>query len=382
MAKILVLANNDVGLYKFRKELLQELIRLKHIVFISLPNGEYIKPLVEIGCEFIETPIDRRGKNPIADFKLILSYLKIMKEVKPDVVLTYTIKPNIYGGIVCRIRKVPYLVNITGLGTAIENKGFLQKLALSLYKVALKKANCVFFQNESNQKLFVEKKLIEGNFKLIPGSGVNVNEYNYSDYPLDDKIIKFLFIGRIMKDKGMDELFSAADKIKRKYSNVQFNIVGDCEEDYFVEIVRCEKNGIIKYYGRQNDVRPFIKETHATILPSYHEGTANVLLESASMGRPVLASNIPGCRETFVEGVSGLGFNVKDVDSLVNVIIKFIELPYQNKIAMGISGRKKMEDEFNRELVIGTYVDEINECLNLDYKKAEGRKNVVISKDN
>lgn len=364
MEKILVFTNSDIGLYKFRRELLEELVKLEYEVYISLPKGDFVKNLTDIGCNYIETPIDRRGKNIFSELRLLLSYKKILKQVNPSVVLTYTIKPNIYGGIVCRLKNIPYISNITGLGTTIENKGIMQKISSILYKIGLKEARCVFFQNIDNHAYFSDKKILNGKYRLIPGSGVNLNDYSYQEYPTNTDYIKFLFIGRIMKDKGINELLSAAEKIKLLYSNVQFDIIGDIEEDYKDMIQDYVNNGIINYHGQQKDVRNFIKDSHAIILPSYHEGIANVLLESASSGRPILASNVSGCRETFDEGLSGLGFEVKNVDKLVETIIKFIELSNETKKAMGVAGRHKIENEFNRGIIVNAYIEEINSSIN------------------
>ena len=368
MVTILVLANSDMGLIKFRKELLHELISLDYKVYISVPKGEYIEALVGLGCEYIETPIDRRGTNPITDLMLLKAYFKMVKDIKPNIVLTYTIKPNIYGGIICRMMRIPYLTNITGLGTAVENKGILRRVTIFLYRIALKKASCVFFQNNDNKKFLDENNVRYPNCRLIPGSGVNLDEYKFEAYPVYNNETKFVFIGRIMKDKGIGELLQAIKKIKAIYPNTQFNIIGDCEEDYKNDLLDMERNGLLRYHGRQNDVRPYIKECHATILPSYHEGTSNVLLETASLGRPVLASDITGCRETFDEGLSGLGFQAKDTDSLVAAIKKFIELPYEMKKDMGYAGRRKMENEYSRKIVIDAYIEQITKILNHIYK--------------
>jgi glycosyltransferase involved in cell wall biosynthesis len=358
--KILVLANCSMGLYKFRKELLEELIRGNNEVYISLPKDEYVPRLQKLGCKVIEAHIDRRGTNPIKDLKLLFFYIKTIKHIKPDVVLTYTIKPNVYGGIACRIIQIPYLANVTGLGTSIENKGVLQKFVLNLYRIGLKKASCVFFQNEPNRLFFIDKSIVRGRTRLIPGSGVNLEEHTFEEYPDVDDIIKFIFVGRIMKAKGIDELLEAAKKVKEQFQNIQFDLVGYSEENYSDRLTQFENLGIIKFHGQQDDVHSFIKQAHATILPSYHEGTANVLLESASTGRPILASRVTGCIETFDEGVSGLGFEVKSVESLIETIVRFIKLPHDKKRAMGINGRNKMEKEFDRRFVINAYLKEIN----------------------
>lgn len=359
MKKILILANNDVGLYKFRKELLENLVE-NHEVYISLPDGKHISALEEIGCIFINTPIDRRGTNPITDLRLILHYRRIINKLKPDVVLTYTIKPNIYGGIACSLSHTSYIANVTGLGTSIENDGFMQKISLFLYKTGLKKASCVFFQNLPNRDLFKNKSIVTENARTIPGSGVNLEQHRVEEYPPENEGIRFLFIGRVMKDKGIDELLDAATKVREKNSTIHFDLLGDTEENYTQRLKELEERKTIKYHGHQQDVHSFIKNSHATILPSYHEGTANVLLESASSARPVLASKVTGCIETFDEGISGLGFEVKNTESLINAIIKFVELPYDEKRAMGLAGRAKMEKEFDRNIVIRAYMEEID----------------------
>ena len=274
-------------------------------------------------------------------------------------VLTYTIKPNIYGGIASRLFRIPYIANITGLGTSIENGGFIQKIVLNLYKIGLSKASCVFFQNSSNCKSFTDNHIVSDNIMIIPGSGVNLKQYFFEEYPSNDTVIKFLFIGRIMKNKGIEELLYAASILYEKYPNVQFDVLGNIKDDYSDLIRDLASKGIIKYHGYQDDVHSFIKNSHATVLPSYHEGTANVLLESASTGRPVLATNVPGCKETFDEGVSGFGFEARNTDDLVNKLIKFVQLPYEQKKAMGLAGRKKMEKEYDRNIVIDAYISEI-----------------------
>ncbi len=358
--KVLVLSNFGMGLYKFRKELLQELIKHGHEVFVSLPNDDYVPLLENLGCEYIESNVDRRGTNPLADMKLLFSYINIINKIKPDIVLTYTIKPNVYGGIASRITKTPYLPNITGLGTAVENEGLMQKITLNLYKIALKNAECIFFQNEPNRQFFIDRGIIKNKSKVIPGSGVNLEQHRYEEYPNDKESIRLLFIGRIMKAKGIDELLEAARQIKVSYKNVEFHLVGFCEEGYSEELRALNESGIIQYHGQQDDVHKFIKDSHATILPSYHEGTSNVLLESASTGRPILASNVTGCKETFDAGVSGIGFEVKSVKALICAIQQFLNLPHENKKQMGVAGRKKMEQEYDRKIVINAYLEQIS----------------------
>ena len=208
--RILVLANNDVGLYRFRKDLLAALLGAGHEVYISLPDGGFVSELVQLGCRFIDTPIERRGMNPIHDSKLFHQYRAILKEVKPDLVLTYTIKPNIYGGLACRMAHIPYAVNITGLGSAIENGGWLKKFVLALYKPALKGARVVFFENAGNRDTLAATGVVpQGRDVVLSGAGVNLEDYPYQSYP-QEGAVRFLFVGRVMREKGVDELFAAA----------------------------------------------------------------------------------------------------------------------------------------------------------------------------
>lgn len=362
MKKVLILANNDVGLYKFRKELIMELVK-KYKIFISLPNGEFIKQLSELGCEFIETPISRRGTNPITDLQLFNNYKKIIKEVKPDVVLTYTIKPNIYGGLASKISGVPYITNITGLGTAVENGGLLQRVTLFLYRMALQKASCVFFQNKENQDFFIRKNIIKGDYKLIPGSGVNLDYYSVLDYP-SGETMNFLFIARVMKEKGIEQYLEAAEYIRRNYPNTIFHVLGFCEDSYESKLKEMQDRGIIQYHGIQSDIKEFHKISHCTIHPTYYpEGMSNVLLESAACGRPIITTDRSGCREIVEDGVNGYIVKEQDAQDLIKRIESFMTLDYSERIKMGLAARKKVENEFDRNIVVSTYANEIEKII-------------------
>lgn len=363
MKKIVILSNHHAYTYNFRKEIIQELLDEGYQIFLVLPYGEKVEMLKEMGCKFIDLPLDRRGINPITDMKLLVNYYQIIKRINPDAVLSYTVKPNIYGGIVCRLQNIPFFPNVTGLGSAVESKSYLQKVLIQMYKFAFKKASCIFFQNEENQKFFQQYRIVKGKYKLIPGSGVNLEKFKFSSYPEQSSYIKILFIGRIMKDKGIEELIEAAKIIKSKRKNVLFDAVGFYEKAYATKAKKLNESKIIRFHGVQDDVQKFIKESNVVILPSYHEGMANVLLEASSIGRPIIASSIPGCKETFDEGVTGFGIKPKNVESIVKVINKFIDLSYEKKKMMGISARKKMETKFDRKEVVSAYITEIEKAL-------------------
>lgn len=355
--RILILANNDVGLYKFRKELIEDLLQQKNEVYISLPDGELVRPFEEMGCTYINTPVDRRGINPKTDMGLINRYRKMMKEVNPDLVITYTIKPNTYGGIAARLAKKKYAVNITGLGTAFENAGLIRTIVVTLYKFALKKAKVIFFENSANRDELLSFKVCDKEQTVVlNGAGVNTDTYSYLPYPQGDEksgeTVKFLFVGRVMKEKGIDELFEAMKRLVAEGKQCFLDVVGPFEEDYKDKLEQYEKDGWLKYHGYQSDVRPFIENCHCFVLPSYHEGMANTNLECASSGRPVITSNIPGCKEAVIEGVSGLLCEPKNVDSLYAVMKQMAEMSVEERQAMGQAGRKHMEDVFDKKKVV------------------------------
>ncbi len=352
--KILILANNDVGLYRFRKELIERMLDQKNEVWISLPDGDLVQPLIEKGCHFIDTPIDRRGINPATDLKLLLLYFKILKKVRPDQVITYTIKPNIYGGIACRMRKIPYASNITGLGTAFQNEGFLRTLVTMMYRCALKKAQPVFFENSENQSLFHQFKICRSadQSRLLHGAGVNLEHFRYADYPEEENQVHFLFVGRVMKEKGVNELFFAMEDLHREGRNCVLDIVGPCEEDFKDQIEQNQKKGWLNYHGYQEDVRPYIMRCHCFVLPSWHEGMANTNLECAAMGRPLITSDIPGCREAVINGKSGLLCKEKDAASLYHTMRQFLDLSPDRHREMGTEGRRHMEREFDKRMVV------------------------------
>ncbi len=351
--RILVLANNDVGLYRFRKDLLTALLSAGHEVYISLPDGDFVTELVQLGCRFIDTPVDRRGMNPIHDSKLFHQYRTMLKEVQPDLVLTYTIKPNIYGGLACRMARIPYAVNITGLGSAIENGGWLKRFVLALYKPALKSAKVVFFENAGNRDTLVATGVVpNGRDVVLNGAGVNLEDYPYQPYPQEGPV-RFLFVGRVMHEKGVDELFAAAKRMKQEYGDsVEFHIVGSFEEGYKPLMDELEKAGAVKYHGYQSDMKRFYAMASCVVLPSYHEGMSNVLLEAAASGRPLITSDIPGCRETVENAVSGYLCPAKDADALYDAMRRFAEQPERWRAEMGRRGRERMEQKFSKTAVV------------------------------
>ena len=363
---IAVLSNDHMWTFNLRKEILISLLEQGYRVVLVLPYGERVDDLIKLGCEFVDIKsMNRHSMNPINEIKLFFEYKKILKSIKPDVVLTYTIKPNIYGGIVCRFLKIPMIANVTGLGSSLQ--GGIQSVIMTfLYKIGLKKADTVFFQNQENMNFMVKKHLVKDNFDLLPGSGVDLSTHCAEVYPDETDEMIFVTIGRVMKDKGIQELLIAAKEIKKRYPKVRFQLIGAHDGNCEAMVEQAESEGYIEYLGLQKNVHEFIKKAYATIHASHHEGMANVLLESAATARPIIASNIPGCTETFDEGITGMGFEVENSVELINVIEKFILLPHAQKEKMGRLGRKKMEREFDRNIVVCKYLYAVKNILGDD----------------
>ena len=359
MSKILFLVNHDVVIYNFRLELVERLLADGHQVVISSPYGERIDALVNLGCEYYPIELSRHGMNPAEELKLLASYIKLLGNIKPDIVLTYTIKPNIYGGMACALKKIPYVVNITGLGTAVENPGLVQKITVMLYKLALSRVQKVFFQNTENQQFFIDRKLALSKHGLLPGSGVNLTRFSPLEYP-SEETTEFVFISRIMKEKGADQYLEAAEYIRSKYPNTRFHICGFCEQAYEDRLKELQEKEVIIYHGMVRDVREVIAKVHCTIHPTYYpEGLSNVLLESAACARPLITTNRSGCREVIDDGVNGFVVEQKNAQHLIEKIEAFLALPWEKKKEMGLAGRLKVEKEFDRQIVVQKYLDEV-----------------------
>lgn len=364
MKRVLLQGNSEIVIYNFRLELVERLLTDGFEVFISFPNisGELgqkkIDHLVQLGCKYEPIEINRHGLNPIEEIKLFRHYKELYNRVNPDIIFSYTIKPNIYGAQAAKNKNIPFVANVTGLGVAVENPGLLQKVITKLYRYSFAKVKTLFFQNKKNQQFFIKNNISLNKHKILPGSGVNIDKFKILDYPNDGEI-NFVFISRIMEDKGINEYLEAAKYIKSKYNNMNFHICGFTEEDYEGTLTELHNNGTIIYHGMIDNIQDMLEDMHCIIHPSYHEGMSNVLLEAASSGRPIIASDIPGCRETFAEEISGFSFPKQDTEGLIQTIEKFIKLDNNTRKQMGLAGRRKMEKEFDRQIVIDKYIKEI-----------------------
>lgn len=353
---ILIMVNHNITIYKFRKELVQRLVQEKYRVVVALPVTEETSEITDLGCEVIDIPVERRGTNPIKDLSLLLKYCKVLKNIKPDVVLTYTIKPNVYGGMACRLSRIPYISTITGLGSAIEDGGLLKHISLFLYRVGLKKATAIVYQNEANRASLEKAGISKKQGVLVSGSGVNLVQHNCLTFPQEENPVEFLFVARIMKTKGIDEFLQMSKEIKDEHPDTCFHILGFCEDDYELKLKEYTKQGIVIYHGMQQDIKPFMERVQCLIHPSYHEGMSNVCMEAAASGRAVIASDIPGCKEIVEDGKTGYLVEVQDAEALKKAVEKFLTLSYDTRKNLGINGRKKMEQQFDRQEIVNEYM--------------------------
>jgi galacturonosyltransferase len=360
---ILILANNDEGLYKFRRELLEKLAQ-EHEVFFSVPYGEYVEKMINDRCHYIETKIDRRSANPFTDAALLLNYIKMIRRVNPDLVLTYTIKPNIYGGLASRINRKKVIHTVTGLGSVYIMDLPIKPLVVMLNKIAFKNAARVFFMNKDNKAFYIEKGIVSRSTKteLVNGSGVNTNVFLHTTLP--DTTDIFLMVARLIKDKGVIEYIDAARILKQKYENVEFQLIGvyeDEDEDMKNLVDNANEEKIIQFLGGQADVKPFYQKCTCVVLPSYGEGCGTVLQEGAASGRPLITCDTFGCRDNVADGVNGFLCKVADKESLASAMEKYINLSKEEKRLMSESSRKMAEEIFSRDRVIEKYIKVIND---------------------
>ena len=362
--KILFLAQHFITLYAFRRELIERLCQEGYEVYLSLPDSKDNKYFEDLGCNIVLTRIDRRGVNPFKDLKLITFYRRIISEIDPDIIFSYTIKPNVYGCLASNGMKrkngksYRQVCNVTGTGATFLKDNMIAKICRILYRHSVKKCYKVFFQNNGDKEMFIRNGMVKDNYDMLPGSGVNLDHFSLSPLPEIDTL-NFIFIGRVMKLKGIDEFLEAAKRTKEKYPKTNFYIAGFIEDEEYKGKVASYGDAVIPL-GFQKDINSWIRKCHCTILPSHGgEGVPNVLLETAAMGRICIGSRVSGTEDVIEDGKTGYLFEARNIDALVDAIDKVVKLNVDQMTAMGIAGRKKVESEFNREIVIEKYMDEV-----------------------
>ena len=362
--RVVVSGNSSWNIVAFRTGLIRGLRERGYepVVIAPIdPDGE--ERMTKLGLERIVIHIDRSGLNPFADFGLMLTYRSILKRLRPIAYLGFTIKPNVYGCIAARMLGVPALANISGLGTVFIRRGPLLALVTALYRFALSRAAVVFFQNPDDRALFVERRIVRPDqARLLPGSGVDLDRFKPA--PLPDGPVTFLFIGRLLGDKGVREFIEAARQLRRELPDARFELLGPLDEGNRTaigkdELDRWVAEGAIDYLGGTDDVRPFIARATVVVLPSYREGLPRSLLEAGAMARPAVATDVPGCREAVVDGETGFLCRARDSRSLAEAMKRLAALSAERRKAMGVAARRRVEEKFSETVVISAYLGEL-----------------------
>jgi len=370
MAKIVISSNTSWSIYNFRLGLVKALKEKGYEVTIVAPKDGYTRKLVDLGFEYHDIFINGKGTNPLEDLVTVGRYCKIYKNVKPSIALHFTVKPNIYGNVACKLLKIPVISTITGLGTPFVKGGILTFVVEKLYRLALRNSSYVFFQNKDDFELFSSKGLVnKSKCEILPGSGINVERFRPISSEEKGKSFRFLLIARLIWDKGIGEYVEAARMLKRKYKNVEFCILGPVGVDnpnaIPKEVVKSwENEGVIRYLGVSEDVREEIAASDCVVLPSYYrEGIPRVLLEAAAMEKPIITTDSVGCREVVDDGVNGFLCKVKDAGDLANKMEMMLNLSEGERAKMGKAGREKVIREFDERIVIGKYLEAIERIL-------------------
>lgn len=366
--KIVISLNTSWNIYNFRLNLAKSLKDSGYQVIFVAPYDQYSEKLKQ-EFEYHDLYINNKGTHPKQDLKTLIEFYKLYQKIKPDIVLSYTIKPIIYGNIACRFLGIKTINNISGLGTVFIKQGLITKIVKLLYRYSLQKSSKVFFQNSDDRDLFIENRLVKLNkCDLLPGSGIDINKFTPVWTQKKDGTFIFLLIARMLWDKGVGEYVEAAKIIKQIYPYVTFQLLGSLDAVNKTAITQEQMkswtdDGLVEYLGLTDDVKMFISDADCIVLPSYREGTPRSLLESASMAKPIITTNVPGCREVVDNGINGYLCNVKDPEDLAHKMEKMLNLSPQEKMKMGTEGRQKIVREFDEKIVISKYLNAIKEIL-------------------
>ena len=376
-SNILIVSNTSWYLYNFRLGLIKLLLERGYEVSTLAPQDESSANLQDAGCRHIHLEMDNKGVNPLSDLTMKRKLSRIYSEISPDLVVHYTIKPVIYGSMAAANIGIPFINNITGLGTAFIKKNWVTWLVKRLYRLSQKKANHVLFQNADDRELFGREKLIPEDVtqEVVPGTGIDTDHFNVRPYP-ESNPVTFLLIARMLWDKGVGEFVEAARQIKLEFSDVRFQLLGFLDVSNRTAISRRQmhiwtEQGVIDYLGETDDVRQHIAFSSCVVLPSYREGLPRTLLEAAAMGRPIIATDVTGCREVVEHGVNGYLCKVRDANDLAERMKDMIRLSIDERREMGLKGREKVEREFNERVIVARIIEIINRLID----KSEDSKN-------
>jgi len=364
--KIAICINTSWNIYNFRRGLIDHFLERGDEVLAMAPYDEYSEKLVEIGCAYEQVEMSASGLNPVKDFQVYLNIRAVLKKHQPDVLLSYTIKPNIYGSFAAGLLGVPAICNVSGLGTVFLWKGSVRTIATSLYSFAFRFNKWIFFQNQYDREEFARFVKIDLNkTSLLPGSGMNVHKFTPQPDP-DNEVPVFLMLARLLVEKGVNEYIEAVKIVRKKGKKAHFRLVGGLDEGHSRSVPKVDldqwiSEGLIEYSDHVEDVKPLIAAADVVVLPSYREGTPRTLLEAGAMGKPLIATDVPGCNSVVQDGYNGFLCKVKSGQDLASKMLLMLSLAKAERLEIGKSARKFVEENFDEKIVIGQYVDKIND---------------------
>lgn len=366
---ILLSVNAAWNIWNFRRPLVEALLADGHSVTVLAPRDETASGLEAIGCRFRPLAMSAKGISPVECLRFQTAIRAALRDERPDVVLSYTIKNNIFGALAARSLGIPFIPNVTGLGTAFLSGGLLQSVAERLYRHAFARLPVVFFQNEDDRGFFIAKGLVApSQARVLPGSGIDLRHFSPWPCAADPGRPTFLMIARLLRDKGVHEYVEAAREVRRRIPQARFQLLGSASADnrsaIDPETLRgWVAAGDVEYLGTTADVRPYIAQAACVVLPSYREGAPRTLIEAAAMARPTIATDVPGCRSVIEPGVSGLLCAPKDARDLAATVLRFLSLSEDRRRAMGLAGRRRMEQRYGQEIVVAEYRAAIRDIL-------------------
>jgi glycosyltransferase involved in cell wall biosynthesis len=362
--------NASWNIVNFRRGLIAGLQRAGFRVVALAPRDEYSGRLADLGVVYVPIEMDKDGTSPVRDLQLLWRYRRALAEIRPDVYLGYTAKPNIYGSLAAHSLGIRVINNVAGLGTAFIKQSLLTRIVSRLYKAAFRRSATVFFQNRDDMEMFVGNGLVRaGQARLLPGSGIDLEAFRPDPRGGSrDGLFRFLLIARLLWDKGVREYVEAARLVRAEAPHARFQILGFLDVANRTAVPRSEveawvTEGLIDYLGTADDVRPAIAAADAVVLPSYREGLPRVLLEGGAMGKPLIATDVPGCRHVVSDGFNGFLAEVRDARSLAGAMLKLLRLPPADRDALGAAARDKVEREFGENIMVERYLSAIDEAL-------------------
>lgn len=367
---VLISINASWNIVNFRKGLVTALRDAGYRVVVAAPEDDYSGEVRAMGVDYIPLPMDKQGLSPFKDLLLLARYHQLLRTVQPAVYLGYTAKPNIYGSLACHALGVPVINNIAGLGTAFIRKGWLARLVTRMYRAALRRSRTVFFQNSDDLDLFLSRGIVRPHqTRLLPGSGIDLHRFRPSaEDARSGSAFRFLLVARLLWDKGVGEYVAAARRLRQELPEARCQLLGSADAENRTAISRQQvdewvEEGVIDYLGHADDVRPFIAAADCVVLPSYREGLPRVLLEAAAMAKPLIATDVPGCRHLVQHRKNGLLCAVRDADALAEVMLEMVHMPVEERRRMSAFARQHVEDQYDERIVIDRYLLAVGQAL-------------------